>query len=212
MLAERVPGVRESAKAYLSRHSPQPWYAPRGWEERRTELTDPNPFVLDDDDAETPPAKDNSGSALRKFAKEQQARAKQLETELAELRATVARQNAESIFGKLGVNDRVRKFYQGEPTEEAITQWVKDNADLFGIELGGEDPTKTPEQNQQHQELSAVNQAVNAGQDRPTSLSRETMGQFKNDLLNRQNAGLPDLEEILGKMGVPNTPAQGPMM
>lgn len=175
-------------------------------------MTAPNPFV-DDDDAEQPPVStDTSGTALRKFAKEQQQLAKDLAKQLTELQAQVSMQNAAAIFGKLGVNDRVRKFYSGEPTEEAITEWVKVNADLFGIDLGGEDPTKTPEQNQQHQDLGNVNQAVNAGQDRPTSLSRESMGQFKNDLLSRANAGLPDLEEILGKMGVPNVPAQGPMM
>lgn len=174
-------------------------------------MTDPNPF-MDDDDIQVEPQKDQSGSALRKFAKEQQARANELEKKLNDALAQIQRREADSIFGKLGVNDRVRKFYSGDMTEEAITQWVKDNADLFGIELNGEDPTITPEQNQQERDLSAVNQAAGAGHDRPTSLSRESMGQYRNDLLSRQGAGLPDLEEILGKMGVPNVPAQGPMM
>jgi hypothetical protein len=152
-----------------------------------------------------------SGTALRKFANEQKKLAEERAAELAELKAQFAKIQAGEIFTKLGVPDKVRKFYSGEPTEDAIKSWVTENADVFGIEVGAETATQTEDQAVQHAQLGAVQQAQQLGADRDTSWTREGMAQKRAGLLANGNS-LADLNAVLAEMGVPNVPIQGGMM
>lgn len=157
-----------------------------------------------------PTTDQESGSALRQFGKEQKARADKLAKELEEIRAELDRRKAADIFTELEVPEKVRKFYQGEYTKDAIQSWMKENADVFGF--AAEEP-ETQEQIEQKANLQAVQQAALTGQDRQTALSRDSMAQMRNDLLSRgKQTGVLDLEEVLTRMQVPNIPAQGPMM
>jgi hypothetical protein len=185
-----------------------------GDEKETTALTAPNPFVLDEDPdegQETPPANDQSGSALRKWAKAQADMVKQLQKELADAKAENAKRDMESVFTKLGVPDKVRKFYAGDPTEDAITQWVKDNADVFGLTPeGGGDVTETPERRQMFDDLSGVMSAQQMGTDKDGAVSREVLAQQRAELLGKKNSGLSDLDAALAAIGVPNTPLMAP--
>lgn len=168
------------------------------------------PF-LDEDEIETPPpTNDNSGSALRKFANEQKKLADQYAKDLAELKAQLALRDAGEVFSKLGVPDKVRKFYSGEPTEEAITQWVKDNADVFGLSPDGQDPTVPPERKQLFDDLSGVQNAEQLGVDKDGTVSREILAQQRSDLMAKKTSNLSDLDAALAQMGVPNTPTMAP--
>ena len=168
------------------------------------------PFVDEDDIDTPPPANDQSGTALRKFANEQKALAAQYAKDLAELRATLAMRDAESVFKELGVPDKGRKFYSGEPTKDAITAWVKENADVFGLSPDGEDITITPEKRQQFDDLSGVQAAGNLGLDKDGAVSREVLAQQRADLLSKPRSSLSDLDKVLANMGVPNTPLMAP--
>lgn len=167
-------------------------------------------FLDEELETETPPANDNSGSALRKFANEQKKLADGYAKDLADLKAQLALRDASEVFSKLGVPDKVRKFYSGEPTEDAITQWVKDNADVFGLSPAGEDPTVPPERKQMFDDLSGVQSAESLGIDKDGSVSREVLASQRAALLSKKGSNLIDLDAALAQMGVPNTPTMAP--
>jgi hypothetical protein len=176
-------------------------------------LTAPNPFALDedpDDSVETPP-NTNDGSALRKWAKAQADMVKQLQKELADTKAENAARAMADVFKELGVPDKVRKFYSGDPTKEAITQWVQENADVFGLAgPDGEDPTVPPERRQQFDDLSGVMSAQSLGQDKDGAVSREVLAQQRAELMAKKNSGISDLDAALAAIGVPNSPLMAP--
>lgn len=170
-------------------------------------MTAPNPFI-GDDDVEDAPQPDQSGSALRKWGKEQAKLAEDLRKELELVKAQLATRAAADIFSKLGVPEKVRKFYSGDPTEDNIAAWVKENADVFGLETV--EATQTEEQQQAHQEIAQTQQATQLGQDRAQAFSREALAEQRSNLLSQKNPTLADLDATLAKMGVPNLPMVAP--
>lgn len=136
---------------------------------------------------------------------------KQLQKELADAKAETAKRDMESVFSKLGVPEKVRKFYSGDPTEDAITQWVKDNADVFGLTPeGAAEVTDTPERRQMFDDLSGVMSAQSMGTDKDGAVSRDVLAQQRADLLGKKHSGISDLDAALAAMGVPNTPLIAP--
>jgi hypothetical protein len=176
---------------------------------RKKNMSDDNQFVSDDPDLSVA---DNSqsGSALRKFAEEQKTLVKQLQQQLAETQKQLASRAANDVFTKLGISEKVRKFYAGDPTEEAISQWWKENAEVFGVDPGvGQDPTLNDAQQQHQQAIDNVQQAAQIGQDRTGAMTPETMRSARTDLLS-QGKNVSDLDAALAKMGVPNLPFAAP--
>lgn len=164
--------------------------------------------MSDDDDLEVTP--ENTGKALRKFAEEQKALVKQLQQQLADAQTQLAARTAGDIFSKLGINEKVRKFYNGDPTEDAITAWWKENAEIFGVDPGvGQDPTLDDAQQQHQRDIDAVQNAANIGQDRGGAMSREVMTEARKNLLS-QGKSVNDLDAALAKMGVPDLPFMAP--
>lgn len=171
-------------------------------------MPDDNQFLPDDDGQE--PAPVNDGGSLRKFAEDQKKRADALEKQLREVQTSLARRDAESVFTELGINEKVRKFYTGELTKDAISQWWKENAEVFGVDPGvGNDPTLDPAQQQHQQDIQNVQQAAQLGQDRSGAVSRETMAEARKGLLS-QGRDVSDLNAALAKMGVPDLPFMAP--
>jgi ferritin-like metal-binding protein YciE len=171
-------------------------------------MSDDNPFISDDPDV--PPVNDQSGSALRKFAEDQKNLVKQLQQQLAETQKQLASRAAAEVFTTLGINEKVRKFYTGDPTKEAIEAWWKENAEVFGVDPGvGNDPTLNDAQQQHQQDIQNVQQAAQLGQDRSGAVSRETMAEARKGLLS-QGRDVTDLNAALAKMGVPDLPFMAP--
>lgn len=169
-------------------------------------MSDTNAF-LDDDNDEDPA--EQSGSALRKFGKDQKKRADELERQLNELRTALAKREAGDVFAELGINEKVRKFYNGEPTKDAITEWWKENADVFGVDPASGDPTLTPEQQQTADDLSQLQDVNQLGQEKAEALGREALGQVRKDLLSSGRTE-DELNAALRKMGVPDLPFMAP--
>lgn len=165
---------------------------------------------LDDDGDVVDTATDQSGSALRKFGKEQKKRADELAKELAEIKAEFAKRKAGDIFAKLGISEKIRKFYSGDPDEDKIAEWWKENAELFGVDASAGDPTLTEEQQQNQDDLSQVQQLSNFGQERSAAMSRESMAQVRKDLLSSKSTGIADLDAALAKLGVPDIAMMAP--
>lgn len=164
-----------------------------------------NEFLPDGDE---PTGQESDGKALRRFGNEQKKRADELAQELAELKAQLAKRDAENIFTKLGVPEKVRKFYSGDPTEDAIAAWVKENADVFGIEV---DAAPTEEQTEQVQQLANVQQAAQLGADKTQAWTRDSIAQKRQGLL-ANGKSLDDLNSLLAEIGVPDVPVMGSMM
>lgn len=171
-------------------------------------MSEDNPFVDSDTDPTVVP--NESGSALRKFAEEQKQLVKQLQAQLVDAQKQLASRTVADVFTKLGISEKVRKFYSGDPTEDAINSWWKENAEVFGIDPGvGQDPTLSDAQQEHQQAIDAVQQAAQVGQDRTGAMSPESMRSARTELLS-QGKSVNDLDAALAKMGVPNLPFMAP--
>lgn len=174
---------------------------------RKKIMPDDNQFITDDPDLTVT---DQSGSALRKFAEEQKNLVKQLQQQLAETQKQLASRAAADVFSSLGISEKVRKFYSGDPTKEAIESWWKENAEIFGVDPGvGQDPTLTDAQQEHQAAIDNVQTAAQIGQDRTGAMTPETMRGARKDLLS-QGRDISDLDAALAKMGVPNLPFAAP--
>lgn len=76
----------------------------------------------------------SDGRGLRKQLEEALAVKTALETELKELREErVGRQRSE-LLEAAGVPKKAHKLYSGEATEEKVAEWVKEYADILGLD------------------------------------------------------------------------------
>lgn len=78
---------------------------------------------------------------LRKALKVEQKRNKELESSLGELTKSQKERVLKDVFASRGVNPKVAAFIPNDldASEEAISGWLEQNADVFGIKL---DPKK----------------------------------------------------------------------
>jgi hypothetical protein len=95
--------------------------------------------IEDEDDEDYTPTYDNDTDLvkkLRKALKAEQRRAKELETNLGELSKTQKERILKDVFTSRGVNAKIAAFVPNdiEATEEAISSWIDEYADVFGIQ------------------------------------------------------------------------------
>jgi len=74
---------------------------------------------------------------LRKALKVEQRRSKELESSLGELTKSQRERVLKDVFASRGVNPKVAAFIPNDldASEEAISGWLEQNADVFGIQL-----------------------------------------------------------------------------
>ena len=74
---------------------------------------------------------------LRKALKVEQRRSKELESSLGELTKSQRERVLKDVFASRGVNPKVATFIPNDldASEEAISGWLEQNADVFGIQL-----------------------------------------------------------------------------
>ncbi len=103
-------------------------------------------YDYEDEDEDFTPS-DNSNDLVKQLRKA----AKQKDKELAELRSQFdglsKAQRERSIKDALerrGVNQKIASFIPQDidPTEESVSKWLEDYADVFGIDLGQNQSTK----------------------------------------------------------------------
>ena len=96
-------------------------------------------FDNDFDDDDTPQARKSEGSdlvrQLRKQLKVEQKRLKDLEAETSGLRTAQRQSVIKSVLAERGVNEKIAAFIPAdmELTADALTQWLDQNGDVFGI-------------------------------------------------------------------------------
>lgn len=107
----------------------------------------------------------SEGGGLRAKLEEALTRAKAAEDRATEAEKGLKARTTADLFRKFEVPDKVQKFYTGDATEEAIAQWVKDNADVFGITLPAAEANETPEDKARNDQLRATQAASRIGFD-----------------------------------------------
>jgi hypothetical protein len=104
--------------------------------------------IEDEDDEDYTPTYDNDTDLvkkLRKALKAEQRRAKELESNLGELSKAQKERILKDVFTSRGVNAKIAAFVPNdiEASEEAISAWIDQYADVFGIQ---QDAPKVSEQ------------------------------------------------------------------
>ena len=116
----------------------------------------------EDDDITTT---DNGNDLVKQLRKA----AKQKDKELAELRSQFESLNKQSreravkdVLEARGVNGKVAKFIPQDldPTEESLSKWLEDNADVFGFQVQDKQPAVDPAQAAAYKKM---NNAVDQG-------------------------------------------------
>lgn len=95
--------------------------------------------IDDEDDEEYTPsfeADTDLVKKLRKALKAEQRRAKELESNLGELSKAQKERVLKDVFASRGVNAKIAAFVPNdiEASEEAISAWIDQHADVFGIQ------------------------------------------------------------------------------
>lgn len=97
------------------------------WDDDEDEDTDADLYASDTDLVKK----------LRKALKAEQKRNKELESTLGELSKSQRERILKDVFASRGVNPKVAAFVPSdlEASEEAVSTWLENNADVFGIQL-----------------------------------------------------------------------------
>jgi hypothetical protein len=101
-----------------------------------------------DDDEDNDTTTDVVGQ-LRKVNRTLEKRAKELEQELAGLKSQTRQRTVKDVLQAKGLNPKIAALIPQdvEPTDEALTKWVEDYGDVFGIQTPTEEKPveKSPE-------------------------------------------------------------------
>ena len=153
-------------------------------------------YDYEDDDFDTP---SNDGNDL---VKQLRKATKAKDKELAELKAqyeSLAKANREraikDALASRGVNSKIASFIPQDidPTEESVSKWLSDYADVFGFETAAETqkPSVDPAQARQYQKLT---QTADAG------FTPEYGDDIMSKLMNAQSR--EELDEVIRQSGL----------
>lgn len=100
----------------------------------------------DYDDDETTQQQKQGGGGLRAQLEAALKKNKELETKLADTDAKLRKEAVNRIISSKGYKPKVAKLIprEVEPTDEAITKWLEDYADIFNLEKKEEDEGEKP--------------------------------------------------------------------
>jgi Trk K+ transport system NAD-binding subunit len=101
------------------------------------EITDEYDDTNDNSSAETDLLKQ-----LRRLEKEQSKKIKELENQLNGYKTAERESTVQQVLESMGVNPKIAKFMPQdiEVKPEVVETWVKENADIFGIQLQQQQP------------------------------------------------------------------------
>lgn len=153
------------------------------------------------------PAADDDGKGLRGKLEAALKKLADVSGELDSLRTSTAQERMDTTWKSLGVpKDIYEEFYHGDKDPTKATEWWERNKTRFNIEAAA----ATEQPNEQHQQLAAVQQAANLGQDVDSSGFLDTFkakaAEMKNSSAQRNPNALNELFAMLPKGGY--TPPQ----
>ena len=97
----------------------------------------------DDDDTTTTVSNDNDlVKQLRKAAKQKDKELAELKAQYESLNKAQRERAIKDVLETRGVNGKVAKFIPSDldPTEESLSKWLDDNADVFGFQVEDKQP------------------------------------------------------------------------
>jgi len=92
------------------------------------------------------PAETDLLKQLRRLEKEQSKKIKELEQQLGSYKVAERESTVQYVLESMGVNPKIAKFIPQDidVNLETVENWVKDNADVFGIQIQQEKPVENP--------------------------------------------------------------------
>lgn len=108
------------------------------------------------------PAETDLLKQLRRLEKEQSKKIKELEQQLGSYKVAERESTVQFVLESMGVNPKIAKFIPQDidVNSETVENWVKDNADVFGIQIQQEKPVD----NQSLATLRQIDTITAAGQ------------------------------------------------
>lgn len=92
----------------------------------------------DDDDFDTNDSSNDLVKQLRKAAKQKDKELAELRSQFEGLSKAQRERSIKDALERRGVNQKIASFIPQDidPTEESVSKWLEDYADVFGIDLG----------------------------------------------------------------------------
>ena len=108
------------------------------------------------------PAETDLLKQLRRLEKEQSKKIKELEQQLGSYKVAERESTVQYVLESMGVNPKIAKFIPQDidVNLETVENWVKDNADIFGVQIQQEKPVD----NQSLATLRQIDTITAAGQ------------------------------------------------
>ena len=149
----------------------------------------------DDDDYTTPEANNDLVKQLRKANKQKEKELSDIKSQFENLNKAQRERAVKDVLETRGVNSKVAKFIPSDidPTEESVSKWLEDNADVFGFQV--EAQTQTP--NVDPKQAAAYQRMTNAVEQGATP---EFQADIHRKLMNANSR--EELDEIIRSSGL----------
>lgn len=122
-------------------------------------------YDYEDDDDDTTTVESNSDlvKQLRKQLKAKEKETAELKSQFDNISKAQRERAVKDVLEARGVNSKVAKFIPQDldPTEESLSKWLEDNADVFGFQVEDKQPAVDPAQAAAYKKMnSAVDQGL----------------------------------------------------
>ena len=149
----------------------------------------------DDDDFDTNDSSNDLVKQLRKAAKQKDKELQELRSQFEGLNKAQRERAIKDALASRGVNSKIDSFIPQDidPTEESVSKWLEDYADVFGIETGQTQATHNVNPN----DAAAYKRMTNSAD---SGVSPEHNGDIMQRLLNANSK--EELDEVIRLSGL----------
>jgi hypothetical protein len=152
-------------------------------------------YDYEDDDFDTTDSSNDLVKQLRKAAKQKDKELQELRSQFESLNKAQRERAIKDALASRGVNQKIAAFIPQDidPTEESVSKWLSDYADVFGVEVPAETQKANvdPAQAQAYQRLT---QAADSG------FTPDRGAEIMSRLLNANSTD--ELDEIIRQSGL----------